>query len=148
MSLYPSIITQVIIPNTLILGFGFPFSSRFPAYYLRRLGLPSHPDSLESFMMIMSMGFNPRGAGDTTAVIQFNFSGDVDGSCHFKIANGKIEAFPEIAEKPDLTIEAPFNIWVGIMTGKADGHKMFMEQKFNVSGDLSILIRMNQFFKK
>ncbi len=148
MCLYPSIITRVIIPNVLIFIFGFPFSSRFPAYYLQRLGLPSRPNSLESFMWIMSMGFNPAGAGDTITVIQFNFSGDVDGPCHFNIKDGKIEAFPGVAEKPDLIIDAPFNVWVDIMIGKAEGHKMFMEQKFKASGDLSILMRMNQFFKR
>lgn len=148
MCLYPSLITRVIIPNALIFAFGFPFSSRFPDYYLQRLGLSPRPDSLESFMRIMSVGFNPRGAGDTIAVIQFTFSGDVDGSCYFNIKDGKIEAFPGAAEKPDLIIEAPFNVWVDIMIGKVEGNKMFMEQKFKASGDLSILMRMSQFFKK
>jgi hypothetical protein len=148
MCLYPSLITRVIIPNALVFIFGFPFSSRFPDYYLQRLGVSSRPDSLESFMRIMSMGFNPPGAGDTITVIQFTFSGDVDGSCHFNIKDGKIEAYTGVAEKADLIIEAPFNVWVDIMIGKAEGHKMFMEQKFKASGNLSILTRMSQFFKK
>jgi hypothetical protein len=33
-----------------------------------------------------------------------------------------------------------------IMTGKADGQQMFMEQKYKVIGDLSLLLRMNQLF--
>ena len=37
------------------------------------------PDSVKAFMMILSMGFNPEGAGDTKAVIQFNFSGEAVG---------------------------------------------------------------------
>ena len=52
------------------------------------------------------------------------------------------------AEKPDLTIETPFEVWMDIMTGKADGQQMFMEQKYRVNGDLSLLMRMNQFFGK
>lgn len=44
LSLYPSIIMRAIIPNVLILCFGLPFSSRFPDYYLRRLGLPSRAE--------------------------------------------------------------------------------------------------------
>jgi predicted lipid carrier protein YhbT len=35
-----------------------------------------------------------------------------------------------------------------IMTRKADGQQMFMEQKYTVSGDLSLLLRMNQLFGK
>jgi putative sterol carrier protein len=81
-------------------------------------------------------------------VLQFNFSGDVEGSCHFKIENRTIEALPGIAESPDLTIDAPFEVWMDIITGKADGQQMFMEQKYKVVGDLSLLMRMNQLFGK
>ena len=104
------------------------------------------PDSIDSFMTIMPMGFNPKGAGDTKATFQFLFSGDVDGACHMDIENGTIQASEGNAGKPDLTIEAPFEVWMDIITGKADGQQMFMEQKYKVNGDLSLLMRMNQFF--
>jgi putative NADPH-quinone reductase len=109
-------------------------------------GLVPRPDSVETFMFIMPMGFNPEAAGDTRATIQFKFSGEGEGSCHFKIEDGKIQAALGLAEKPDLTIEAPFNVWMDIMTRKADGQQMFMEQKYKVSGDFSLLLRMNQLF--
>jgi multimeric flavodoxin WrbA len=111
-------------------------------------GMIPRPDSLETFLIILPMGFNPEGAGGTKAIIQFNFSGEVEGSCYFRIDNGRIEPQPGKAEKPDLTIEAPFEVWMDIMTGKADGQQMFMEQKYRVTGDLSLLMRMNQFFGK
>ncbi len=109
-------------------------------------GMIPRPDSLETFMRIMPMGFNPAAAADTRATIQFNFSGEAEGSCHFKIADGKIAAALGPAQKPDLTIEAPFSVWMDIMTRKADGQQMFMEQKYKVFGDLSLLLRMNQLF--
>ena len=109
-------------------------------------GLIPRPDSIETFMMIMPMGFKPAAAGDTRAVIQFAFSGDQEGSCHFKIEKGKIEALPGVAEKPDLKIESPFDVWMDVVTGKADGQRMFMAQKYKVHGDLSLLIRMNEIF--
>jgi multimeric flavodoxin WrbA/putative sterol carrier protein len=111
-------------------------------------GLMPRPDSVETFLMIMSMGFNPEGAGDTKAIIQFNFSGEAAGSGYFRIENGRIESQLGSAEKADLTIEAPFEVWMDIVTGKADGQRMFMEQKYKVNGDLSLLMRMNQFFGK
>jgi len=107
-------------------------------------GLVPRPDSVEAFMMILPFGFNPVGASDTRAVLQFNFSGDVQGSCHFRIENGTIGANHGFAESPDLTIDSPFDVWMDIMTGKADGRQMFMAQKYKVKGDLSLLIRMNQ----
>jgi multimeric flavodoxin WrbA len=118
-----------------------------PREFAEKGGIP-RPDSLESFMLIMPMGFNPDGAGDTRAVLQFNFSGDVKGSCHFKIENREIEVLPGVAQNPDLTIDAPFEVWMDIITGKADGQQMFMEQKYKVAGELSLLMRMNQLFGK
>ena len=49
--------------------------------------------------------------------------------------------------RPD-SVEPPFEVWMDIMTGKADGQQMFMEQKYRVNGDLSLLMRMNQIFGK
>jgi putative sterol carrier protein len=52
------------------------------------------------------------------------------------------------AKNPDLTIETPFQVWMDVMTGEADGQQMFMEQKFRAEGDLSLLIRMKELFGK
>jgi len=113
---------------------------------MRQKGLVPRPDSIESFMTLLPMGFNPNGAGDTRATLQFTFSGEVEGSCYFTVQDGTIQAKSGKAEKPDLTIESPFAVWMDIMTRKADGQKMFMEQKYRAVGDLSLLMRMSQFF--
>ncbi len=110
--------------------------------------LPPRPDSIETFMMIMSMGFNAESAASVRAVMQFNFSGALPGDCFFKISNGKIEAHEGITENPDLTIESPFDLWIDIMAGKADGQKMFLDQEYRAIGDLSLLIRMRDLFGK
>jgi len=112
----------------------------------REKGMTPRPDSIETFMFVLPMGFNPETASDTRATIQFKFTGEAEGSCHFKIEDGKIQAALGSAEKPDLTIEAPFGVWMDIMTRKADGQQMFMEQKYKVFGDFSLLLRMNQLF--
>lgn len=111
-------------------------------------GLIPRPDSVESFMMIMPMGFRAAAAADTKAVIQFDFTGDCPGSCHFKIEKSTIQALPGVTETPDLTIEAPFDLWMDIVTGKADGQQKFMAQEYKVRGDLSLLIRMKELFGK
>ncbi len=109
-------------------------------------GVVPRPDSLETFMLIMPMGFNPEAAGDTQALIQFNFSGQTEGCCYLQIENGRVAAHPGKAAEPSLTIEAPFEVWMDIMTGKADGQQAFMEGKYKVFGDLSLLMRMSELF--
>jgi multimeric flavodoxin WrbA/putative sterol carrier protein len=113
---------------------------------LKDKGLTPRPDSIQSFMDIMRFGFNPEKAGDTQGTLQFVFSGDVEGSCYLAIDHGTIQAVDGKAEKPDLTIETPFEVWMDIVTRKADGQKMFMEQKYRAVGDLSLLMKMGQLF--
>jgi putative sterol carrier protein len=94
------------------------------------------------------MGFNSQAAGGVRAVTQFDFSGDVEGSCHYRIEDNKIAAFPGAADNPDITINTPLNLWMDIMNGKADGQKMFLEQRYKVVGDISLLVKMTQLFRK
>jgi multimeric flavodoxin WrbA/putative sterol carrier protein len=115
---------------------------------MRKKGIIPRPDSMETFMKITELGFNPAGAGDTKAIMQIDFSGEVEGSCHMSIDNGKIKVAGGAAKNPDLTIETPFQVWMDVMTGEADGQQMFMEQKFRAEGDLSLLIRMKELFGK
>ncbi len=106
------------------------------------------PDSIESFMTIMSMGFKPERAAQIKGVMQFTFSGEVEGSCHFEIENGEIRAKEGTSAKPDLIVESPFETWMDVITGKADGQQLFMQQEYRASGDFSLLLRMKELFGK
>ena len=102
-------------------------------------GMVPRPDSIGTYMTLMRLGFNSQAAGDTKATLQFDFTGEVEGSCYFTIEKGIIEATSGTAEKPDLAVEAPFEVWMDIVTGKADGTQMFMEGKFQAVGDISLM---------
>lgn len=109
-------------------------------------GRMPRPDSIETYMLLMPMGFNPEGARDTRTVLQYDFSGQIEGSCHFIIGAGTIKAAIGPAAKPDLVIKTPFDIWMDIVTGKADGTQMFMEERYTAEGDLDLLLNMENFF--
>ena len=100
------------------------------------------PDSLESFMWLFPFGINSGAAGDRKVILQFNFSGHVEGSCCFIIEKGNVEAKKGTEEHTDITIKTPFDVWMDIMTGKADGQQMFMEQKYTVTGDIGLMIQL------
>ena len=112
----------------------------------QKRGMIPRPNSIETFLAIMRFGFNARKAGDARLTMQFNFSGQVKGECYLRIEGGQIEAMPGRSANPDLTIESPFEVWMDILTRKADGQRLFMENKYAVSGDISILMRMGDFF--
>lgn len=109
-------------------------------------GMVPRPDSIETYMALMSLGFNSQAAADTRAVLQFDFSSEVEGSCYFRIEKGAFEARLGTADKPDLTIKTPFEVWMDIITGKADGTQMLMEGKYQAEGDISLLMKIGQLF--
>lgn len=100
------------------------------------------PDSVESFMLFFSRGLNAQAVGDKKAFLQFHFSDEAMNSCYFTIQTEHVEAAIGKAKSPDITIETPFELWMDIMTGKADGQAMFLEQKYKVTGDLSLMLQL------
>ena len=109
-------------------------------------GLIPRPDSIDTFILVFKIGFNAQAAENMQAVLQFDFSGEVTGTCYFTIEDGRIDAQEGTAEFADLTIVTPFEVWMDIMTGKAEGQQMFMEQKYQVSGNIELLMRMGALF--
>jgi len=116
-----------------------------PKQFARRKMIP-RPDSIETFMMVLRMGFNPNRAAGLKAVIQFDFEGEVSGSCFLTIDDGAMSAETGTAENPDMTVSSPFEVWMDIMTGKADGQEMFLRKRYRVSGDFQLLLKMKALF--
>jgi SCP-2 sterol transfer family len=110
----------------------------------REKNMVPRPDSIDDFMLFFPVGINSEAAGGGKVILQFNFSGQVEDSCYFNIEKGKVVAKTGTFEDPELTIETPFDVWIDIMTGKADGQQMFMEQKYKVTGDISLMIELFQ----
>jgi len=109
-------------------------------------GMMPRADSIETYMLMMSIGFNPEGAGDAKVIIQNDFTDQVEGSCHFIISHGTVQAKDGKSENPDLVIKSPFDVWIDIITGKADGTEMIMEGKYQVEGNTDLIFDVPKFF--
>lgn len=102
------------------------------------------PYSLNSFLFLFPLGIDAKAVADRKVVLQFTFSGEIEDACFFTIENGSVAGQKGTWNSPDLTVEAPFNVWADIMTGMADGRQMLMEQKYKVSGDLALMAQLFQ----
>jgi len=98
--------------------------------------------SLEDFLLTLPMSINIKAVQDRKVIVQFKFRGSVTEHCYFTIEEGHITAQKGTCDKPDLTIETLFDVWMDIMTGKVDGQQMFIEQKLSISGDLSLIMQL------
>ena len=104
------------------------------------------PDSIDNFLMLMRFAFKARKAANVKMTVQFHFSGQAAGDCYFIVENGTFRTGVGAVDRPDLIIESPFGLWMDIMTQKADGQKLFMEQKYSARGDISALMRFKELF--
>jgi putative sterol carrier protein len=107
-------------------------------------GMTPRPDSLEAFMAYSVLGLNAEAAGGKKVILQFKFSGEVKASCYFTFEKGSIKATAATNTTYDVGIETPFELWMDIMTGKAEGREMFMQGKYTVEGDLSLMQELFQ----
>jgi len=112
----------------------------------QKRGMVPRPDSIDTFMQVMRAGFNAEKAVDENYTIQFKFSGEVVGDCHFSIKNEAVEFKDGAPENPGLIIKTPFDVWMDILTRKVDGQEMFMDHKYTIEGDFNLLLKMSDTF--
>ena len=91
--------------------------------------------------------FNADAAGDLCADIQFVVSGEEPGVYYLHIEAGACTFHEGESASPTLTIKTPSEIWLAISRDEMDGQAAFMEQKYTVEGDFSLLLKLNEFFK-
>jgi multimeric flavodoxin WrbA len=104
------------------------------------------PRSMEDVLLLMRLGFDPDAAGELDAVVQFEFSGKVDGVCHLGIRGRAITTRTGAAVQPNLVIRSPFDTWVAIQDGALDGAQAFMEGAYTAEGDMDLLPRLGSLF--
>jgi putative sterol carrier protein len=62
------------------------------------------------------------------------------------IENGRCIYHEGRVDSPTLTIKTPSEIWLSIANGEMDGQQTFMEGKYTVVGDITLLMRMKSLF--
>jgi hypothetical protein len=112
-----------------------------PKVFRQKKMIP-RPDTLAAFMRIFPFGLNRDAAGERTVTLQFVFSGEVNDDCYFSIRKEGVESQRGDADQPNITIETPFGVWMDILTGKADGQKLFMAQQYTVTGDVALMLQL------
>jgi multimeric flavodoxin WrbA/putative sterol carrier protein len=102
--------------------------------------------SCRELLQVMPSGFNPQVADGLEAVYQFEVSGDEKFSAHIEISGGTCTYRDGAAEKPTVTVKTPADVWLAISRGELDGQQAFMSGKYQVEGDLTLLMKLHRLF--
>lgn len=95
---------------------------------------------------MMPLAFNAQAAEGLAAVYQFEVHGDETFVAHLRIAGGVCTYHEGPAEKPNLIIKTPADVWLKISRGELNGQQAFIDGQYKVEGDLNLLLKMNRLF--
>ncbi|MBC8264333.1 MAG: NAD(P)H-dependent oxidoreductase [Anaerolineales bacterium] len=95
----------------------------------------------------MPSAFSAEAAGDMTADIQFHVTGEEPGDYHLQIKGGTCTFREGTSEAPRLTIHTPSDVWVAVSNGEMDSQQAFMQGRYRVEGDFSLLMKLNDLFQ-
>lgn len=111
--------------------------------------LPAGPQTAQScleLIRMMPLGFHPEAAGSLSAVIQFDITGSEEFSAYLSIGSGGCSFHEGPAQKPDVIVKSPADVWLSISRGKLDGQTAFLSGQYRVEGNISLLMKLRDMF--
>jgi putative sterol carrier protein len=151
------------IPTALLVGVGLLVSRWYPAHYQRKVGGKERPagahkapassggwvpQTCRELLEMMPKGFRPDAAQGVSAVYQFEMSGPETFVAHLRIENGTCTFMDGPAEDPGVVVKSPSDVWLAISMGEMDGQEAFMGGRYQVEGDLMLLMQLKSFFRR
>ena len=95
----------------------------------------------------MASRFRTDKAAGTTAVIQYDVSGDGGGTWHAVIKDGACTVKHGAGTNPNLTLQISAQDWLGMLSGKQSGQMLFMSGKLKVKGDMGLAMKLGSMFQ-
>lgn len=92
--------------------------------------------------------FNPEKAKGVSGIVQCMFSGDQASNWVITIEDQECEVEEGTVPDPDLTIKANAEDGVKVLTGETDPMRAYMLGKVKVFGDLSLGMKLTNFFDR
>jgi multimeric flavodoxin WrbA/putative sterol carrier protein len=107
---------------------------------------PKAAKTCEELLRMMPLGFKPEAAEGLSATYQFQVIGSEDFVAYLQIKDGECTFHKGQTDSPSVVIETPADVWLAIAKGEMNGQQAFMSGKYQVEGDLSLLMKLRQFF--
>jgi putative sterol carrier protein len=103
-------------------------------------------DEIAQIFPEMANRFDTQKAGNLTANIQFELSGDNGGQYWLRIADGKCEAGAGLVDNPKMTIRASADDWAAIALRQLDPIQAVIKGKMKVQGDTGLALKLQSIF--
>lgn len=108
--------------------------------------MAEQPMTIHDLFMAMPAYANRAAIQQVDKTVQFEVTGEEKGNYYLVVKDGEVTVHEGVAAKPDATITTPADVWMEISTGQLNGAVAFMTGKFKATGDLSLLMTMQNWF--
>ncbi len=92
------------------------------------------------------MGFNPSAADNMDAIYQFEVNGQENFCAYLRISGQECAYHEGNADNASVVIKTPADVWLAVSKGEIDGQQAFMSGKYEVEGDLALLMKLPALF--
>jgi len=138
---------QNIIPIALQLGVGLPLTKYLEKKLPQTLITPQiHFESNKDLFEAMPFSMNKKKAEGIDTVLQFHLSGDEVINGYLTIKDQGCTFTEGEHDKPSTTITVDSKLWLDISNGDVDGGVAYVEKRYSVEGDVSILLDFADLF--
>ena len=103
--------------------------------------------TIAKLMDLMPKAFLPEKAAGVEAVVQYRLTGDQGGEWVVTIRDGACSVSPGTTESPNLILTAQASDYIDIISGKLNAMGAFAEGKIKLKGDLSLAMKLTNYFK-
>jgi putative sterol carrier protein len=94
----------------------------------------------------MPRNFKPEVAGELTAVIQFDLTGNDGGIWTATIADGKCDVTEGPAKNPTLTLTMDAGEYLAMCRGELNAMSAFIQRKIKLRGDMGLAMKLQSLF--
>jgi putative sterol carrier protein len=105
------------------------------------------PTVTELMTETIKTAFIPEKAAGVDTVIQFKFTGSQASEWYVIVKDQKCESIPGTHPSPKMTMTVDSDDYVKMSIGEMDATMAFLKGKVKVAGDMSVALKMGQYFK-
>jgi putative sterol carrier protein len=103
--------------------------------------------SIDDYLRVLKASFNPVVAGNCSRVLQYEFSGRVQGVAHVAIAEGEIHVGQGPHPSPTVVVHSDFDLWLRVISHDLDGLMAYQDGLFTIDGDVITLMDSDLWFR-
>jgi putative sterol carrier protein len=110
--------------------------------HLLEIDMPTPAESLTDLVK----RFRPDAAEGLDAVYQLHLTNEHGGFWHLTIADGQCRLSPGSAPSADVVITMSVEDWSELVAGRLDGFSAYLQGRIQITGDLSLVARLQSLF--